>query len=189
MSSGADSLLALLEPEDGGEGAPGSVLAAEGVRLARALGVSVHLATWPKSAGSDLEALASAAADLAGRTRPAAVILADTDAGRQLAPMIAHRLGCGCVNGCSDVLVRGGTLVFVKPVYGGWLEQEVEPVPGTVPVATLDLAGLEAPALTADRLPLPEVLQVEVSSAERVRRLELIPPDPRSVDLSTRDAS
>ncbi len=176
-------LLVLLEPGDGCDGLSGLALAAEGQRLARTLGVPIHLATWPEGAGSNLEGLTAAAVDLILKTRPAAVIMADTDTGRQLAPMIAYRLGYGCVTGCSDVFVRAGALVFVKPVYGGWLEQDFEVLPGTVPVATLDLAGMEASDEKADRLPTPETLQVDVSLTGPVRRLELISPDPRSMDL------
>lgn len=183
MSEGGDSLLVLVEPPFVGEGTSGPVLAAEGARLAGALGVAVRLGTWPEGAISDFAALAAAAADLVRRARPVAVILADTDTGRQLAPMIAHELGSGCVTGCSDVLVRGGALVFVKPVYGSWLEHDIEASPGTVPVATLDLAGLEAPDAEAAGLPTPEVLEVHISSTSPVRRLGLVPPDPRSVDL------
>lgn len=184
MSEGVDTLLVLLEPATGGEEGTGPVLAAEGARLAQALGVGLHLVTWPDRAGSAPEALAAAAAGLAQVTRPVAVILADTDVGRLLAPMIALELGCGCVTGCSDVSVRGGALVFVRPVYGGWLEQEVEPGRGAVAVATLDLSGLELPETGTEGPPEPDILQVDVSPAPRVRRLALIPPDPRSVDLT-----
>ena len=178
--------------------------------------------SWPKAPGSpaswawtcapspgrlrpdvDLEPLAAALADLVARTPPAALLLADTDVGRQLAPMVAHRLGSGAVVGCSDVLVReeprGGsgagrrTLAFVKPVYGGWLEREIDSAAGFVPVATLDLAGMEEPESPADGLPAPEFVEMEtgalatvesgVLAPPRVRRLELVAPDARSVDL------
>jgi electron transfer flavoprotein alpha subunit len=95
--------------------------------------------------------------------------------------------------GCSDVLVReepranGGagqrTLAFVKPVYGGWLEREIDPVAGFVPVATLDLAGMEQPDSPPDGLPAPEVMEIETLVAPCVRRFGLVPPDARSVDL------
>ncbi|MFH1834053.1 MAG: electron transfer flavoprotein subunit alpha/FixB family protein, partial [bacterium] len=126
-----------------------------------------------------------------------------------LAPMVAHRLGSGAVSGCADVLVRerrqGGleaehqagpeaehqagpeaehrTLVFVKPVYGGWLEREIEPAAGVVPVATLDFRGMREPEYPQDGLPGPEVMRIDTPGAPRVRRLEIVPPDPRSMDL------
>ena len=112
-----------------------------------------------------------------------AVLLADTDLGRQLAPLVAHRLGSGAVVGCADVLVRDGGLVFVKPVYGGWLEQEIEAAPGTVPVVTLDLEGLPEPESAPAELPVPELLEIAPGPASAVHSLELIPPDARTVDL------
>jgi len=198
-------LLVLVEPPDAEDGPGRFVLAAEGTRLARLLEGPLHLVTWPEGADLDVEALATAAAGLAERTRPAAVLLADTDTGRQLAPMIAYRLGSGCVTACSDVLVRDPaapagragrpvcmtpgrerTLVFVKPVYGGGLEQEIEPLHDTIPVVALDLTGMDAPETGAAALPVAGVLQVDVTPTPRVprvRRLEMIRPDPRSVDL------
>jgi electron transfer flavoprotein alpha subunit len=156
---------------------------AEGARLAGELGVAPRFVTWPARPAADLEPLAAALAELAGRTRPAALLLADTDVGRQLAPMVAHRLGSGAVVACSDVLVREEALVFVKPAYGGWLEREIDPEAGIVPVATLDLAGMGELESSPDGLPAPEVVDVETLAPSRVIRLDLVPPDPRSVDL------
>jgi electron transfer flavoprotein alpha subunit len=199
----ADSLLVVVEPPSAGSEPGGAVLLAEGARLARELGADLHPVTWPARPNVDLEQLAAVLVDLVGRTRPVALLLADTDVGRQLAPMVAHRLGSGAVVGCSDVLVREEprsgvgagrrTLVCVKPVYGGWLEREIDPVAGFVPVVTLDLAGMEQPESPADGLLAPEVVEmgtgalatVEIGALAppRVRRLELAAPDPRSVDL------
>jgi electron transfer flavoprotein alpha subunit len=87
------------------------------------------------------------------------------------------------------VRVKSG-LVFAKPVYGGWLEVEVTAGPGTVPVVTLDLAGIDEPGQMggaeagAGAVPA-EVLEVRSRAAaeQAVRCLELLPPDARSVDL------
>lgn len=193
MSTAVDSLLVVVEPPSDGSEPVGAVLLAEGARLARELGVDLHPVTWSACPNVDLEPLASALANLVGRTWPVALLLADTDVGRQLAPMVAHRLGSGAVVGCSDVLVREEprgnagagrrTLAFVKPVYGGWLEREIDPAAGFVPVATLDLAGMEEPESPPDGLQAPEVVEIEALAPPHVRRLELVPPDARSVDL------
>ena len=120
--------------------------------------------------------------------------------GRRLAPMVAHRLGSGAVVGCSDVAVKkapqagaplgspraeaGGVMSFVKPVYGGWLQREVIPAAGTIPVVTLLLDGVEESASSYDGPTAADVLDVPPpAGAPRVRRLEMIPPDARSVDL------
>ena len=204
MSDGADTwpgtaagmaatLLVAVEPPGDGETPAGKALVAEGARLARELGVESRFVTWSSGLDLDLAPVAAAVADLAGRTRPAAVVLADTDAGRQLAPMIAHRLGSGAVVGCSDVRVRaepdgsGGpgrkALVFVKPVYGGWLEREIEAGNETIPVAALDLAGLEEAESLPEAMTVLEVAQAGARESPRMRRIELVPPDARSVDL------
>jgi electron transfer flavoprotein alpha subunit len=203
-AAAAAGLLLAVEPP--GPGAPdfGPVLRAEGARIARALGLAVRTVTWESAAGDDVEALAGAVAEAAkaaaaaGPVAITAVLLADTDRGRRLAPLVAARLGSGAVLGCSDVHVEAG-LVFVKPVYGGWLEVEVTAEPGTVPVVTLDLSGIEVPAVGAaagegaadtaeptDYATAPaEVLTLKPGPAATpaVRRLEVIPPDARSVDL------
>jgi electron transfer flavoprotein alpha subunit len=183
-------------------------LAAEVRRLAGLLGAEAGLLSWRASGGGDdgpgLEQVAQALAAAAARARPAAVLLAETALARHLAPLLAHHLGCGSVLGCSDVRVAGGGLVLVKPVYGGWLEQELRATPSRPVVATLDLAGLEVPddaesakaaaaAATAaaagaagEEAPViegVEVIEVSAAGPSRVRRLRSVPPDPRSVDL------
>jgi electron transfer flavoprotein alpha subunit len=203
VSAVTDSLLVVVEPPSEGSEPVGAVLLAEGARLARELGADLHPVTWRADPDVDLEQLATALADLVERTRPVVLLLADTDVGRQLAPMVAHRLGSGAIVGCSDVLVReepggGGrtgrrTLACVKPVYGGWLEREIDPAAGCLPVVTLDLAGMEAPESSEGGPAAPEVVEMEtgalatvesgVLAPPRVRRLELVPPDARSVDL------
>ena len=72
--------------------------------------------------------------------------------------------------------------MFVKPVYGGWLEREVEAAGSAVPVVTLAPAGLE-PSPAGDALPAPALLEVAGEAEPAVRHLETLPPDARSVDL------
>ena len=143
-------------------------------------------------------------AEVAISARPVAVLVQDGDAGRQLAPLVAQLLGTGAVLSCSDVAVGGQrsagdggslseALTFVKPVYGGWLEQEIKAAAGFVPVATLDLTGVEPPEASAEAaavaaagarvLAAAGVLAAVRDSLPRVRHLETVPPDARSVDL------
>jgi electron transfer flavoprotein alpha subunit len=184
----------------------GPALIAESGRVAQALGAELRTLAWDDSAGFDFRMLAWALASRITASACSAVLLADTTIGRQLAPLLALRLGSGAVLGCSDVRVDPSGLRLVKPVYGGWLEQEVRPAAGTVPVATIDLSDFEvteavdsglAPvevldlAATAARAPLPEVpsssTPLETTpqpvTARQVRHLELLPPEARSVDL------
>ena len=99
-------LLVVVEPATD-PAAPGAdALAAEAVRLAGALEAGLACVTWPAEPPAALEQVADALAGLVQATQPAAVLLLDTDAGRQLAPMVAQRCGSGAVTGCSDVVVR-----------------------------------------------------------------------------------
>jgi electron transfer flavoprotein alpha subunit len=203
------TLLVVVEPPGDGEDAAATTarvtLAAEAGRLAAALGARPRFVTWPADPEVDFDSLADSAAAVAAETQPLAVLVQDGDIGRRLAPLIALRLGTGAILGCSDVMTAaraaspgaadagtGGPLTFVKPVYGGWLEQEVVAAEGFVPVVTLDLAGVEflesaageaVAALTrAETLSVPS--DSSVGSTPRVRHLETIAPDARSVDLT-----
>ncbi len=197
----ARTLLAVVGPPaaagDAAAAAARVALAAEANRLTAALDALVGFATWRETANIDFPSLAAA---VAGEARSAgdglaAVLIQDGDVGRQLAPLVARLLGSAAVMGASDARVteRGG-LVFVKPVYGGWLEQEITAAEGFVPVVTLDLSGVEpndaAAAQAATALCDAEVLSADPRTpagspavVPRVRHLETRPPDARSVDL------
>jgi electron transfer flavoprotein alpha subunit len=203
------TLLVVVEPPGDGQEASATTarvtLAAEAGRVAAALGARPRFVTWPADPEVDFDSLADSAAAEAAQTQSLAVLVQDGDIGRRLAPLIALRLGTGAVLGCSDVMTAartaspdaaeagaGAPLTFVKPVYGGWLEQEVVAAKGFVPVVTLDLAGVEFPESAVGEaiaaLARAETLSVPNDSAAgstpRVRHLETIPPDARSVDLT-----
>jgi electron transfer flavoprotein alpha subunit len=197
----AAPILVVLAPvADGDAVAAGArrALVAEAGRLAVALGVQTRHVAWPAGPEVDFDSLAAALAELARDARPAAILVQDGAAGRRLAPALAHRLGTGAVLGCSDARVcelhgeeggPGGTsLVFVKPVYGGWLEQEVVAAEDFVPIVTLDLEGMEVMdgpegVDTAESSVEPEMLAFTPPALPRIRHVETVPPDPRSVDL------
>jgi electron transfer flavoprotein alpha subunit len=147
--------------------------------------VQARFVTWPAGREVDFDLVAASVADVSTGAGPVAVLVQDSDAGRQLAPLIAHRLETGAVLGCSDLWPDG--LTFVKPVYGGWLEQDVAAAPGFVPVATLELTGVETPEAAAEAaaamLAQAEVVHVAGGSRLRVRHVDTFPPDARSVDL------
>jgi electron transfer flavoprotein alpha subunit len=189
-------LLLVLEP-GGAETPAGAALLAEGGRLAARLGVEASAVTWSggtpdavvaSDVGADLGAVAQALAAQVRSMGVAAVLLVDNDAGRELAPLLAFILGAGAVLGCADAAIASDTssVRFVKPVYGGWLEQDVSAGAGAIAVATLDLAGIDVPASAGSALPTVEVLEVaagESGPETNVQRLELLPPDAKSVDL------
>ena len=187
---GRPGLLVVVEPPAGeAAAAAGRVaLAAEATRLAAALSGDVRFVTWPATADLDFGALATALAGAVTATAATAVLVQDGDTGRQLAPLVARHLGSCAVLSCSDARPAApGGLSFVKPVYGGWLEQEVTAAEGFIPVATLDLTGLDpsetAAAQAAAALAEAEVVSFAPEDFPRVHHLETRPPDARSVDL------
>ena len=191
-------VLALLEPPGATPaGGLGVALKAEAARIAEAMGAEARLVTWQADAetghGIGVENVAEALAVAVSRACPAVVVLADTALGRQLATQLAHHMGCGAILGCSDVLVAEGVPVLVKPVYGDRLERDCRATTGMPVVATLDLAGVEVSGASeegvegakagVEAFATAEVVEVVGDVPPSVRRLELVPPDPRSVDL------
>jgi len=178
-------VLAAVEPEADPSRPVAGLLRAEAARVAGLLGASVRCVTWPGDAAAG--GVAQALAELVRADAPHAVLLLDTDLGREVAPLVAHAAGTGAVLGCSDVRVRRGEdgrplPVFVKPVHGGWLEREVEAAGAAVPVVTLAVSGLE-PSAAGEALPAAELLAIVPDAEPAVRHLETVPPDARSVDL------
>jgi electron transfer flavoprotein alpha subunit len=168
------------------------------------MSVPVRFVTWMGGRAVSIDSLAAALAEVTVQIRPVAVLVQDGDAGRQLAPIVAQRLGTAAVLGCGDVKVatdgdrtacdeaaaderRSPPITFIKPVYDGWLEQEITAAEGFVAVATLDLAGLEPAEAdlewAAAALARAEVLRPAAEAFSRVRHLETVPPHARSVDL------
>jgi electron transfer flavoprotein alpha subunit len=189
-TSAAGVVVAVTPPPREGLVNAGAALVERAVRLAEALGAETAGLTWDLDDEADLERLSRAAAGVL-RDRGAGVALfADDDLGRQLAPVVALELGTAAVVGCADVVVRDGCVVYVKPVQGGWLERELTFVAGCRQVATvqLDVAPAAPGHSPADpALPVPQWIVSPRSAPEeadlRVRRLDLVPPDPRTVDL------
>lgn len=81
----------------------------------------VYLADSPLLAGYQTDCYAAAAARLCNEIAPAIVLLGQTDAGRDLAPRLAARLGTGLCMDCTelDIDPQGGQLLMTRPVYGG----------------------------------------------------------------------
>jgi electron transfer flavoprotein alpha subunit len=196
------TLLVVVGPPVDGDAAAAAArlaLAAEAIRLAAGLGGQPRFVTWPPDNDLDFASLAASVAEVARSADPVAVLVQDGDAGRQLAPLVAQRLETGAVLSCSDARVGRPDLAapagadsaeglnFVKPVYGGWLEQEVVAAEGFIPVATLDLTGLEPPEPAAQAaeaaLAGAEVIACAPEAFPRVRHLQTVAPDARSVDL------
>lgn len=171
----------------------------EGLRISRTLGGRLQALKRSGDEPPVEEVAERAASILQAEGRPRLVILADTDRGRELAPFLAHRAGTQAVVGVTDILVTqaGGSspaeprvgLVYVKPVCGGQLEQELSYREGSMELVTLARSTLVSeaerglpPGETAERI--IEVCGSNPSRKNRRKaRVAVIPPDFRTVDL------
>ncbi len=162
-------VLAVLEPPgDAGED-HGPPLLARAARLAGALRVACGGITWTTSAPADVELLASGIAGAVRDRGPRAVLFADSDLGRQLAPMLALDMGTSAVLGCSDIVVHGDDVRYVKPVYGGWLARQVTYTPGHLQVATL--LPMASPSGVADAPTPHDLFELDLDARARLRTL------------------
>jgi electron transfer flavoprotein alpha subunit len=62
---------------------------------------------------------AAALSELVKETAPAAVFFAATAMGKDLAPRLAARLGIAMASDCIRIIVKDGTLEFIRPIYAG----------------------------------------------------------------------
>jgi electron transfer flavoprotein alpha subunit len=180
-------VVAVVEPPRDGVAAEGGSLLRRAAELANALGAATAELTWEPGCEADLEELGRALVDALRDGDVSVSLLADDDLGRQLAPMVALGMGTSAIVGCADVVVRDGEAVYVKPVQGGWLEREFRFAAGCTQVATIQLDAVPS---GSGAVPEPGVERRTVvptpvpdGPAPRVTRLELVPPDPRTVDL------
>jgi|GEM_PF-133968 len=206
MSRGTD-VLAVLVPEIGGREGAAALLAAEAGRIARALGGRMATAeVVGADARLDVEAALVVVAAHVRTLDPRVVLMLDGDLSRELAPRLALALGSSALVGCTGVAVTGDATVYSKPVYGGWLEQQLSYANDSVEVVTLVDGALSAapaampPAATTAEVPaeepaampptgpVPETLETTLdvrrpAGSPAIRRLEIVPPDYRTVDI------
>lgn len=74
---------------------------------------AAHLADYRNASYADAVVAAVAAVD------PAVVLFSATAMGKDLAPAVAAKLGCGVVTDVTGVAVEGGALTIRKPIYAG----------------------------------------------------------------------
>ncbi len=187
---GTDVLVVLVPEVEVREGFA-AALGAEGARIARALGGQVTiLRIEGGDAHLDVEASVEALAGQVSALQPRAVLMLDGDLSRELAPRLALAAGSTAIVGCTGVAVAGGATLYSKPVYGGWLEQELSYADGSLEVVTVVGSALSAvaaePAAAPSATPPVTETTLEVGGAAgspAVRRLEIVPPDYRTVDI------
>lgn len=124
-------------------------------------------------------------------TSPRLLLMADSDRGRELAPQIAAYLNEGVVLGCVNIEIRGGELFYKKLLYGGRFEQEFSFHSGALEIVALATEALSAEAtIPENRLTEDVPSQIEERTLTvpqemaRTKKVGLIPPDFRTVDIS-----
>ncbi|MDX2194609.1 MAG: electron transfer flavoprotein subunit alpha/FixB family protein, partial [Gemmatimonadales bacterium] len=117
------------------------------------------------------------AAELARARGAAAVVVAASATGRDLAPRLAARLGAGFAADCTALRAEGGAVVAVRPVYAGKALQTVK-LPGMpavvsvrtgafAPAARAHVAAVEAVAVPAVAARM-EVVERRAAAAQRL---------------------
>lgn len=128
-------------------------------------------------------AAASALADIPFRL----ILFAHTDRGSDIAPRLGFHLRTGAVTRCVDIRVRQEGILYVRPVYGGQLEQEIAYSDSAHEIASIEPAVLAA-CKTADGAdhPLPRIIRILVDvppDLPRTEMVEIVPPDYETVDI------
>jgi electron transfer flavoprotein alpha subunit len=116
--------------------------------------------------------------------QPRLFLLCDSDRGKELAPSIAHRLKTAAVTGCVAIEIDGERLFYLKPVYGGQLEEKIFFPPGSLEIATIKQEALDK-GLRVESTAIEVVIKEFSILPEiiRTKQTELIPPDFRTTDI------
>ncbi len=135
------------------------------------------------------EAYAAAILPRIQADKPWLLLLGDTPLGRELAPHLAARLEAGCVTG-------GTRIDFTQPdsprcyryVCGGQLEEEVCFETDGTKLVTMPPDWLDAAPIPRKKRVSAEIIKPKVKAGDiRIKHLEYLPADHRSVDVAEAD--
>ena len=109
-----------------GESVIAAVLAKEPETAAKtAIEAGADEAVVVKTAEKRPEVLAAMLAKLVEKYTPALVLAAATQAGKDIAPLLAKKFDAGCVTDAMNIVADGDNYVFTSPVYGGNILNDV----------------------------------------------------------------
>jgi electron transfer flavoprotein alpha subunit len=111
------------------------------------------------------------------------LLFADTDQGRELAPLVAVQFGTMAVTDCHDIRFSGGSLQYIQHIYSGQFEQAIS-FRSYPEVATLHLHSLQTEESESDT-PIPHgKIHLEGTRSKSGKRvIETIAPDFETVDI------
>jgi electron transfer flavoprotein alpha subunit len=124
-------------------------------------------------------------ADLAREKAPSLILFAATSVGSDLAPRVAARLRAPLVTHCVDIRVGAGKgLEFVKPVSDEMLYATIQPQVEGIQIATMTPDVLEFDEPDGQKqAELVEILPSHPDASTRLRTLEVIKGDPKTISL------
>ncbi len=129
------------------------------------------------------EACLAALQQVMAQERGEVFLLPDDDAGREVAPRLAHRLGGAVLTEVVEVEVEGGAFIFRRQLYGGRCRGSFVPRRRPV-IATLKLRAMEPAMAEAGRsAPVQEVSVSLDPGLVRARVLERVAEEVRGVKL------
>ncbi len=211
MSAAAGEILVYAPFPEGELDEAGKGILAQGGRLAQALGAPWRAACLPPpdpaayapfgaygvpeileiASGEPLadypEALADAVAGAARHAGAACVLLAHTDAGSALAPLVAARLGAALFTEALAFEPSAEGLRLTRRVLGPRVAEHRVWERGTPLVLTVlpqTLSAVVLPSMAASEPRRVPWAFDAAAGAKRVRVVERIPPDPQTVDVS-----
>ncbi len=114
--------------------------------------------------------------------QPAALLMAHTFLGMDLAPRLAARLGVGSASNCLEVKLENGTVRFVRPMYRNRIHAEVL-LEARPMIVTLQSGATEWPA-PVDVAAAPLAVQAPQAVDRRLRAIGTLPPPAKGVDIT-----
>ncbi|HEY3260077.1 MAG TPA: electron transfer flavoprotein subunit alpha/FixB family protein [Pseudonocardiaceae bacterium] len=160
---------ALGEPSAVVVGAPGSAAKAKDA-LARYGAAKIYVAESEDAANYLTKPSVDVLASLVSRVAPAAVLIAASADGKEIAGRLAVRTGSGLI---SDVIGLDGDGVCTQSVFGGAFVVKSKVAKGT-PVITVRLGGIEAEQ--ADGAAVEETVEVPAVDATKAGRITDVQP-------------
>jgi len=100
--------------------------------LARYGADQVYLAGHEKLREYTPDAYSQALRQVIQAVSPDVIFLGHTAIGKDLAPRVAARIGCGLISDCTDLEASGEEIVFVRPIYAGKAFQKKKITDGIV---------------------------------------------------------
>jgi electron transfer flavoprotein alpha subunit len=161
----------------------GSGVAGQADLLAQYGAAQVYVADDPALATFSSEGYANVLAGIVRQAAPAAVLMAASAMGKDVAPRVAARLGVGLESDCTDFALDGdGRLLITRPIYAGKVIATVK-LKSTPQMVTVRPNVLGAPEPDAAKKAAVEKVAVDVGQV-RARVLDSLMAEGDEVPLA-----